>query len=367
MNAQCYTLHKPLRWVLGALLFSAAAPAWAQYGTGAVQQVPVVAAGAITLDGVADEAAWASAPEVDLTQNWNSGFYDCAPNAPGGEVDIVALGKLLYTEGALYVYVRVQDYQAFYFGPPGKPYVGEYLLVGVDLTHAGDNQVDDSYSGWPDNAPNAGPTTYKISGAPDVGITSNWGFADIFPADSGWVAGKVFVDNEKFEWGVEMAIYGDEVKLGNQIGFNIGGAAGHEQCAIDNDDDYAYYSWQALAPQSAGGDVMNNSASFGTLSLVQSVAAAPSVRPDGAALRSAYPNPFQDATTLAYSLVRPARVQLAVYDVLGREVATLVDGVRPAGDDRAAWRAENLPAGLYLVQLRVDGVLAGMQTLHLVR
>ena len=45
-------------------------------------------------------------------------------------------------------------------------------------------------------------------------------------------------------------------------------------------------------------------------------------------------------------------MQLAVFDVLGRRVATLVDGVQPAGDHTATWRADGFPSGVYVVTLQ---------------
>ena len=350
-----------------ALLLVFAAPAFAQYGIGVTQQVPYVAPDAITLDGNADEAAWSEAPILDLTQYWNSGYYDCAPNAPEGGVDIAVLGRLLHTDGALYVLIQVQDYQEFYWGPPGEPYQGEQLLVGVDLTHEGDDQVDDTYSGWPQNAPNFGPTTYKISGAPDVGITHNWGFDNIFPADSGWVAGETFVDNSSFRWGIEMAVYGDEIATGEQIGFNIGGAAATEDCyEMKEDAGYAYYSWQALANGSAGGDVMNNAASFATLNFVEGVGIEENAAAQGFALSSSFPNPFRSATTIEYTLERAAEVEVAVYDLLGRKVATLAEGAQAAGTARVTWDATGLPTGLYIGQLRVNGEVVGVQKMQLI-
>jgi photosystem II stability/assembly factor-like uncharacterized protein len=64
-----------------------------------------------------------------------------------------------------------------------------------------------------------------------------------------------------------------------------------------------------------------------------------------------YPNPFNPQTTITYALPRGTEVHLAVYDVLGREVAVLVDGTRPAGRHAAVFEAGNLPSGMYLVRL----------------
>ncbi len=75
----------------------------------------------------------------------------------------------------------------------------------------------------------------------------------------------------------------------------------------------------------------------------------------GARLESSYPNPFQGRTTIPFTLRRPSHVCLRVLDVTGREVATLVDANRPAGQHTALFEASHLTAGLYVSQLTVDG------------
>lgn len=69
------------------------------------------------------------------------------------------------------------------------------------------------------------------------------------------------------------------------------------------------------------------------------------------ALEAAYPNPFNPRATIGFSLPQSAEVRLAVYDVLGREVAVLVEGVRPAGRHEAVFEASGLPTGVYLYRL----------------
>lgn len=68
-------------------------------------------------------------------------------------------------------------------------------------------------------------------------------------------------------------------------------------------------------------------------------------------LDAAYPNPFASRTTIGFELPVAEHVTLKVYDVLGREVATLVDGVTPAGKQSVAFDAANLPSGVYLYRL----------------
>ncbi|WP_457651635.1 FG-GAP-like repeat-containing protein [Rhodocaloribacter sp.] len=74
--------------------------------------------------------------------------------------------------------------------------------------------------------------------------------------------------------------------------------------------------------------------------------------PDDFALAPNYPNPFNPRTTIPFALPRAAHVTLTVFDLLGRPVATLVDGRRAAGTHRVTFDAAGLPSGVYLYRLR---------------
>ncbi len=65
-----------------------------------------------------------------------------------------------------------------------------------------------------------------------------------------------------------------------------------------------------------------------------------------------YPNPFNPSTKIGFNLIEQSNVELKIYDVLGNEVATLVNGVKPAGSYEAEWNASGLPSGVYIYQLK---------------
>lgn len=67
-----------------------------------------------------------------------------------------------------------------------------------------------------------------------------------------------------------------------------------------------------------------------------------------------YPNPFNPATTIAYSVPELGHVSLKVFDLLGREVATLVDDMKLAGNYKVNFDASKLPSGMYIYQLQTD-------------
>jgi hypothetical protein len=72
------------------------------------------------------------------------------------------------------------------------------------------------------------------------------------------------------------------------------------------------------------------------------------------------PNPFAESTEVSYTLPGRGRLRLAVYDVQGRYVAALADGIQSAGEHTARWagrdeRGARRPAGVYLVRLEFGG------------
>ncbi len=64
-----------------------------------------------------------------------------------------------------------------------------------------------------------------------------------------------------------------------------------------------------------------------------------------------YPNPFNPSTTIGFALPSQQQVRLSVFDVLGREVARLVDGVQSAGNHAVTFDAVDLPSGVYMYRL----------------
>jgi len=69
-------------------------------------------------------------------------------------------------------------------------------------------------------------------------------------------------------------------------------------------------------------------------------------------LNQNYPNPFNPSTKIEYSIPEASFVQLKIYDILGNEVATLVNKEQSTGTYRADFIADNFASGLYVAQLR---------------
>ena len=70
------------------------------------------------------------------------------------------------------------------------------------------------------------------------------------------------------------------------------------------------------------------------------------------ALEQSYPNPFNPTTTIRFDVPHLSRVRLTVYDVLGRSVATLVDGQLAAGNHETIFDGSGLVSGTYFYILR---------------
>lgn len=85
--------------------------------------------------------------------------------------------------------------------------------------------------------------------------------------------------------------------------------------------------------------------------------------PEAVVLHQNYPNPFNSSTRIAYSLDQRSDVKLAIYDLLGREVRSLLSTTREPGEWSIAWdglnnEGQEVSAGIYLCQIRVTGLSA---------
>ena len=74
-------------------------------------------------------------------------------------------------------------------------------------------------------------------------------------------------------------------------------------------------------------------------------------------LHQNYPNPFNPTTTIKYSIPKLSFVTIKIYDVLGSEVATLVNEEKPVGTYELNWNAANLPSGVYFYRLQAGSFM----------
>ena len=75
----------------------------------------------------------------------------------------------------------------------------------------------------------------------------------------------------------------------------------------------------------------------------------------GSALSQNYPNPFNPSTQIQFSVAHAGFVSLKVYDMLGREVATLISRDLSPQSYSVTWNAADLPSGVYFYKLDAEG------------
>ena len=86
-----------------------------------------------------------------------------------------------------------------------------------------------------------------------------------------------------------------------------------------------------------------------------------SITPVGFQLYDAYPNPFNPVTIIHYELPVRSEVQVTIYDLLGKEITTLVSEIQEAGIRSVQWYATNVASGVYYYQIRAGEYVQTMK------
>ncbi|MGD0339168.1 MAG: T9SS type A sorting domain-containing protein [Bacteroidota bacterium] len=119
--------------------------------------------------------------------------------------------------------------------------------------------------------------------------------------------------------------------------------------------------YSTIALQSAGSD----GKALGDLNWfpeqLTAVSQSPASVPSKFELSQNYPNPFNPTTMISYSLSKKGMTRLSVFDVLGREVAVLVDEVQNPGSYNVTFLANNLSSGIYFYKLTSSGTTLSMK------
>jgi hypothetical protein len=86
--------------------------------------------------------------------------------------------------------------------------------------------------------------------------------------------------------------------------------------------------------------------------------------PSSSILNQNFPNPFNPTTTITYDITQHSFVQLCVYDLLGKQISTLVDEEKKPGRYETTWDASDFPSGIYFYRLNVgNNLLSGKMSL----
>lgn len=68
-------------------------------------------------------------------------------------------------------------------------------------------------------------------------------------------------------------------------------------------------------------------------------------------LHQNFPNPFNPGTTINYDIAKPCQVNLKIYNILGKEVASLVDEMKEPGYYSTSWSSETVASGIYFYRI----------------
>ena len=80
-------------------------------------------------------------------------------------------------------------------------------------------------------------------------------------------------------------------------------------------------------------------------------------------LSKLYPNPFNPSTEVSFSLPMDGHVQLAAYDVRGKEVDVIFEGAQSIGQHSYTWNASNFPSGVYYIRLQAGEMVTSQKAL----
>ncbi len=99
-----------------------------------------------------------------------------------------------------------------------------------------------------------------------------------------------------------------------------------------------------------------------TLDLAEAGDEIPALPPETFALIGNYPNPFNSTTMIQYDVANATRITMTIYNLLGQEVHTLLDGFMEAGSHSVYWDGRNssgadLSTGIYIIQMQAEGRL----------
>ncbi len=89
--------------------------------------------------------------------------------------------------------------------------------------------------------------------------------------------------------------------------------------------------------------------------------------PDSFELLANYPNPFNPTTSISFRVANNSHIRIAVFDVLGRKVATLVDQPFEKGSHQIQWDASSVSSGQYIYRMEADGKVIGARSMILIK
>ncbi|MEX2089527.1 MAG: T9SS type A sorting domain-containing protein, partial [Bacteroidota bacterium] len=320
-----------------------------------------VAAGTMTFDGKLDEADWTGAPTLvfgmgaQLKKAAGEYTVTAGVDVKNPFTDQTVEYRVPHTDSTLTRVKFLQKGTKLYIGIQSDDksickfdWEGDGLFM-VMKTGVGQTREFKLY--WQNIAENKDTMKYEEQ---LVGSGMGKGFLppgstvnDTSDVDNGYQA-ELMVDL------VAMGYYGSNVTIDLLIDIFDPDGFKHPMNAWDHTVGSYYKSWWG----SEWGGV------FRTLKLqspITGVETADLSVPSVYTLGQNYPNPFNPSTTIQYGLPTQSMVTLKVYDVVGRVVATLVNGEIPSGSHEVAFNAHTLASGLYFYRLSATPIHGGGQ------
>lgn len=216
-----------------------------------------------------------------------------------------------------------------------------------------DKKFNGSYSGkltyaFTDTA--GGVIVIQPTGMPPLDNYSKWGM---------WVAGDAGNNSLqiRFQPDNQLIDFGKIIWRGwKYISLNLSSITGQ------------YKKVDGIIIKQESGGAKNGFAYFDEMQLNADITSAPKEQaqlPAKFSLEQNYPNPFNPATMISYHLPVTGLVQLRIFDMLGREVQELVNGIQPPGNYSVQFDASELSSGMYIYQLKTEKFIESKKMLLL--
>lgn len=184
---------------------------------------------------------------------------------------------------------------------------------------------------------------------------------DHFPSGSGAIAisySGTLIPDQFYSYGGEL--YANEGIAMNLKSNNLGNLVAEQSIGLTGDGtNYTEFSYGYLTTPTPG--------EFNDGQTITSLEDSDGKIPTEYALFQNYPNPFNPSTTIKFTLPEQSFVELRIYDILGREVATLVNEELAAGYHSAKFSNKNLTSGIYIYRIKIENKFNSAKKMLLVK
>ncbi|MEN8193482.1 MAG: FlgD immunoglobulin-like domain containing protein [Bacteroidota bacterium] len=335
-----------------------------------------------TIDGIADDDCWSSAKWQSIDQVWiNYGeLIDSSDFFGNYKVVWSSESNLLY----FLVEITDDEYVDGYIYDNDGYYNYDMVEVFVDQDKSGGLHVFDGSGSvgidWGTNAENAFSYHINVDLPAEGEVNNEFTVEDIAGTD--WSDKQIvnYADhfpelafrknNEKYYWEFSLSVFNDSYNANNpensKTELHNGDVLGLSLAYCDNDDsdeepkERDNFIGSVWVPESNYNDHWMNADFFGTLKLVSHKPTTIDNRTgqiiNKYQLFNNYPNPFNPDTIISYQLPQRASVKLKVFDMLGREIKTLVNVEQNRGVYKVTWDGNNsfgnqVVSGIYYIKM----------------